>query len=103
MKTIRYTGLTLFLFSFGLFLALFFGSSYKLTDGVLAQTVKEEHLHPIQSQFSEIIGKEYALSIPFANTIKSGINEINQRARDAQKWDEVIYDDYTSYLVRNAT
>lgn len=103
MKTIRYTGLILFLFSFFLFLGLFFMSSYQLSEEDYRSIVKEEHQELLDAKFKQIYGESYSLSIPFVNAVTGAIDEVNIQMRAEQKWDKVIYDQYASSLTRAAT
>ncbi|MEQ8472667.1 MAG: 4Fe-4S binding protein [Marinoscillum sp.] len=103
MKAIRYTGLILFLFSFFLFLGLFFMSSYTLSEDNYKEIVKAEHRELLDENFESIIGKSYSLSITFVNDINGAIEEVNAQMRTDQKWDQVIYDQYASALTRAST
>lgn len=103
MKAIRYTGLILFLFSLGLFLSLFFASSYQLTEKNFSEIVKTEHQKSLKQGMSEMFGKEYSLTIPFVSDVKNAVDKVNDKARSEQKWDEVIYDDYAGALTRAST
>lgn len=103
MKAIRYTGLILFLFSFFLFLGLFFMSSYQLSEEDYQSIVKPEHQELLDDQFKSIIGQEFSLSIPFVNAVNGAIEENNRQMRSEQKWNLVIYDQYASSLTRVAT
>lgn len=103
MKAIRFTGLGLFLFSFFLFLGIFFLGKYQLDQNSFEQIVKQEHQETLYPAFKSIIGTEYALSIGFVNAVNAAIGNVNIEMRKAQAWDKVIYDDYTSALTRAAT
>ncbi|MEM6828946.1 MAG: 4Fe-4S dicluster domain-containing protein [Bacteroidota bacterium] len=103
MKVIRFFGLVLFLFSLGLFLSLFFMSTYRLTEDVLSDHVKPEHLENLKGELSELIGKPYNLSVSFANEIGGAVKRVNKKMKAEQRWSEVIYDDYTSTLTRAST
>jgi ferredoxin-type protein NapH len=103
MKAIRYTGLLLFLFSLGLFLSLFFASNYKLTEKAFVEVVKTEHQESLKSEISGMFEKEYSLTIPFVNDVERAVETVNEKARSEQKWDQVIYDDYTGALTRAST
>lgn len=103
MKAIRYTGLILFLFSFFLFLGLFFMSSYTLSEDNYKKIVKAEHRELLDENFENIIGESYALSVPFVIDINGAIEEVNAQMRAEQKWDKVIYDQYASTLTRAST
>ncbi len=103
MKSIRYTGLLLFLFSFFLFLGLFFMSSYTLSETDYRSIVKTEHQEVLDVKFESIIDQTYSLSIPFVNAVNGAIDEVNTKMRAEQQWDKVIYDQYASSLTRAAT
>ena len=103
MKAIRYTGLILFFFSFGLFLALFFMSSYQLSEDTFTEKVKPEHRSLLKSEFEPLFGKTYSFSIPFVNAINGAINAVNEEKRALQQWDEIIYDNYAGALTRAST
>lgn len=100
MKKIRYTGLVLFLFSLGLFLSLFFASSYTLSDQVFSAQVKQEHQENLRAELGDMLGESYSLSIPFVNALNAGVDRVNEQMRAEQKWDQVIYDDYAGALTR---
>lgn len=103
MKAIRYTGLFLFLFSLGLFLSLFFSSTYELNEKEFSEVVKQEHQESLKVEMSEMFGKVYSFTIPFVNDINGTLEKVNEKARSEQKWDEVIYDDYAGALTRAST
>ncbi|HCX24373.1 MAG: FeS-binding protein [Flammeovirgaceae bacterium] len=103
MKAIRYTGLVLFLFSFFLFLGIFFMSSYELSREDYQSIVKPEHQELLDPYFDDIIDESYSLSISFVNVVNGAINTNNQKMRAEQQWDKVIYDQYASNLTRVAT
>ncbi len=103
MKAIRYTGLILFLFSFGLFLSLFFMSSYQLAEGTFVEKVKPEHQALLKASFEPLFGQTFHFSVPFVNAINGAIETVNDENRAQQKWDEIIYDDYAGALTRAST
>ena len=103
MKALRASGLILFLTGLGLFLGLFFMSSYSLTEDIFNSTIKEEHQDALRPALSVLFGKEYSLSIPFVNDVKAAIEKVNEDFRAQQAWDKVIYDDYISALTRAST
>lgn len=102
MKVIRYTGLALFLFAFGLFLALFFSSSYTLTEAIFTEKVKAEHQELLRPEMQPLFGQTYSLSIPFVNTINNAVERVNEKKRQEKAWDQVIYDDYAASITRAA-
>ncbi len=103
MKAIRYTGLILFLFSFGLFLSLFFMSSYQLAEGTFVEKVKPEHQALLKASFEPLFGQTFHFSVPFVNAINGAIETVNAENRTQEKWDEIIYDDYAGALTRAST
>ena len=103
MKSIRYTGLLLFLFSFFLFLGLFFMSSYRLSETGYRSIVKTEHQEVLDAKFESIIDQTYSLSIPFVNAVNGAIDEVNAKMRAEQQWNKVIHVQYASSLTRVAT
>ncbi|MFT4833402.1 MAG: ferredoxin-type protein NapH [Marinoscillum sp.] len=103
MKIIRQLGLIIFLFSLGLFLSLFFASTYQLDEATFTQVVKSEHQETLRPAFTKILEKEYNLSIPFVNDVNAAIDAVNAEMRAQQLWNKVIYDNYTSSLTRAAT
>ena len=103
MKLIRTAGLGLFLASFGLFLALFFMSSYKLTGQIFKAKVKVEHQDALNPPLEGLFDKEYDLSITFVNELSGAIEKVNEKFRQAQEWDKIIYDDYVGSLTKAST
>lgn len=100
MRSIRYIGLFLFQFSLGLFLASFFLGSFVLTNDIFNRIVKEEHQPLLHAELGDMFEREYHSSIPFVNQINSTIASVNQQARDEQRWNDVIWDDYVGALTR---
>lgn len=103
MKSLRSIGLILFLFSFGLFLGLFFMSEYALTEEIFEAKIKIEHQESLQPAMTEFFGKTYNTSFSFVNAISDAINKVNDEFRQAQQWDKVIYDDYVASLTKAST
>lgn len=100
MKAIRFTGLILFLFSLGLFFSSFFMSSFKLEQGTYASIVKTEHQQLLDSEMEKMFNKEYSMSFSFVNDIDAAIDAVNEKARSEQRWNDVIWDDYSGSLTR---
>lgn len=103
MKAIRYIGLVLFLFSFGLFLSLFFMSDYRLYEEDFKNHVKPEHQEVLLPEMKAMFGVDYPFSIPFVNDINRSVEAVNSSARAEQRWDDVIYDDYAGVLTKAST
>jgi len=103
MKVLRSIGLVLFLFSFGLFLSLFFMSEYKLTKEIFVEKIKKQHQESLEPTMQELFDKPYSTSYSFAQAVSNSISRVNEQFRNAQQWDSVIYDDYTSSLTKAST
>ena len=103
MKTIKITGLILFLFSLGLFLSVFLMSSYRLTENIFNAEVKKEHQETLKEELASSFNKKISSSIVFVNTVNNAVERVNNKMRAEQKWDQVIYDNYASSLTRVST
>jgi len=103
MKALRSIGLILFLFSFGLFLGLFFMSDYTLTEEIFESKIKTEHQESLRPAMKDIFNKKYNTTFSFANAISGAIGLVNEKFRQAQQWDKVIYDDYAASLTKAST
>ncbi|MEQ8424691.1 MAG: 4Fe-4S binding protein [Cyclobacteriaceae bacterium] len=103
MKTLRTIGLILFLISFGFFLGLFFLSNYTLTKEIFESKIKTEHQESLLPAMSDMFGKTYSTSFSFAGAVTGKIEALNDRYREEQQWDKVIYDDYAASLTKAST
>ena len=100
MRIIRTTGLLLFLVSFGLFLGVYFLASYQITPEIITQHIKPAHKEVIEQKLGPTIGVTYHHSAPLVTAINRAINDLNEEYRSQQAWSQVIYDPYTSLLIR---
>ncbi len=100
MKLVRTSGLIIFLLSFGLFLGLFFLSEYKLTEEIFSSKVKPNHQELLKPEMSKMFDKSYSLSIPFVNQINAAVDNVNSQLRAEQKWNDIIWDDYSGSLTK---
>lgn len=103
MKALKYTGLVLFFGGFLLFLATLGMGDYRLSDQILKEKLKEKHYQALRPRFEEMVGKTYPTAIPFVREVQKPIEEFNKEARSQQKWDQVIYTDYTFSLTKAST
>src|SRR5437868_6718096 len=86
-----------------LFLTSLFGAKYQLTSESLHQSITDQkHLQQIESAVAPMMNKEYSSVISFNKDFHSIINHINDENRAQQKWDQVIYTDYTFALTKNS-
>ena len=103
MKTIKTTGLFLFLFAFGTFLVSLGLGNYQLSEQIITETITNKaHLEVLQPQLSEMIGKSYGSAYRFSANFQKIFNEINERYREKQEWGKVIYTDYNFLLTKHA-
>ncbi len=102
MKLIRVSGLIFFLFSFGLFLGIFFMSDYTLTKELFEQHVNSEHQKLLSPELESMYNQTFKLSIPFVNAIDQAVQEVNDQLRAEQRWNEIIWDDYAGILIRSS-
>ncbi len=103
MKTLRISGLILFLASLGMFLALFLMSRYSLTREIFESEVKTEHQQSLLPALGPLFDREFSTSFSFAASVSNAIGEVNERFRKDQQWDKVIYDNYVASLTRAST
>ncbi|MBV6647877.1 MAG: 4Fe-4S binding protein [Cyclobacteriaceae bacterium] len=103
MKFIRSIGLVLFLLSFGTFLSLFFLSNYRLTDSIFSANVKTEHRELLRSRVEFMFDKTYTSNFSFVADFEKAFDQLNAESRDAEKWGDIIYDNYTSSLTKAST
>lgn len=100
MRIIRLSGFIIFLFSLSIFLGMFFMSQYTLTEEIFRERVKPEHQEVLKPELSKIYDQTFQLSILFVNHINDAIERYNKEQVAQQKWNERIFDDYASILIR---
>lgn len=103
MKTLRSIGLVLFLASFGLFLGMFFMSSYTLTEEIFTSKISPAHQESLRPVLADLFGKTYHTSFSFVNVINERVSQVNEQFRQTQEWDKVIYDNYAASLTKAST
>ena len=103
MKTIRYTGLIIFLFSLGLFFSLFLLSDYQMTGDVFQSVVREEHQAELQPRIDFMFGKTYDSNFSFISDFRNAFETYNAEKRANQEWDKVIYENYTASMTKAST
>jgi len=100
ISTIRTIGLVMFLSSLGLFISLFFASTFTLDQEIFESKVKSEHQQSLREGMSALFGKTFSASYTFVNAIRQNIESVNDEFRANQQWDKVIYDEYASTLAK---
>ena len=90
----------MFLSSLGLFISLFFASTFTLDQEIFESKVKSEHQQSLREGMSALFGKTFSASYTFVNAIRQNIESVNDEFRANQQWDKVIYDEYASTLAK---
>lgn len=104
MKIIKYTGLGLFLAAFTVFIATLFLGKYKLTNEVFNQVITDStHQKLLKPAFKQLIDKEYSSHIQFIADYKKAFNKVNENLKSEQKWDQVIYTDYSLPITQQSS
>lgn len=92
MKRIKYIGMGIFLLGLTIFTIIPFTGHVELTETVLLENLNELELANLKSPVSEkIIGKTYSSTTAFSNEFIAIFNEINEKLKKEEKWDEVMW------------
>lgn len=103
MKTTIKTGIAISVAALLLLLTCLFGSRYALTSEVLHQSIFDpKHLDQIEPAASSMLNKEYTNVFSFTKDFRNIINNLNEQNRAAEKWDALIYTDYTFTITKNS-
>lgn len=100
---IQRIGLAVFLAGFALFVGTLTLSQYRLTDSILTQNVKKEHLAAIRSGTASMQGKLYSASFGFVRDFRAAVNGLNDSYKQRKEWDKVIYDNYAFSVTKAAS
>lgn len=102
-KSIQSLGLFLFLLGLLVFSVLPFLGEFQLTDSDLKEVLKEEHYERLRSDLSPMLEKTYSSNIAFIGDFNRYFDGYNDKFKSAEKWDEVIWDDYAFAVTKAAT
>jgi polyferredoxin len=96
LKLVQKIGLGLFIFGLLVFtVSLFFGE-YELTETVARKAVADAvHYEKLRGEIEKLYGKTYSSSFSFVADFREAVDAVNARFKAEQKWDAVIYADYT--------
>ncbi len=100
---IQRIGLAVFLAGFALFVGTLTLSQYRLTDSILTQNVKKEHVVAIRSATASMQGKLYPASFGFVRDFRAAVNGLNDGYKQRKEWDKVIYDNYAFSVTKAAS
>ena len=103
MKTLKFIGLSIFLFGLGIFvISLTFGE-YELTDKVIKESItKDVHRQALTPKLKDMMGKTYSSTFGFAGDFQKIIDELNDSYKAKGEWNKVIWDDYTFKVTKHA-
>ena len=101
MNSLKRTGVVLVITGCVILLATLFGNRYRLSpEGLRSGINNTEQLKKIEPSVSWMYGKDYTSVIPFTRDFQKSFNAYNDNARTNQKWDDIIYTDYTFAIAR---
>ncbi|MEQ9064099.1 MAG: 4Fe-4S binding protein [Vicingaceae bacterium] len=103
MKAIRISGIFLFFTA----LLILFGSlslnSYQLTEASFVKSIRSEHHESLKPALDQMKGMVFTSKIAFINRFGSYVDKVNERAKEREDWNSVIWDDYTFAVVKNSS
>lgn len=80
MKTIKITGICLFLAGFTLFNAIIFWADYRLSAGIAKEKIKDENQYALFTRFgADMIGKTYSSAHGFVSALDEVFNRANEK------------------------
>jgi len=100
MKTIKYTGLVVFLTGLAIFTASLFLGSFKLNQQDLGSFISEKGIKSelLKTKLSEnLVNKEFASSFAMSSEVISALEEANATHKENQEWDKVVWDKSHSF------
>ena len=103
LTTLQRIGLTAFLVGFALFIATLSLSQYRLTDEVLANTVRKEQVAAVQTATESMQGQVYNSAFGFVRDFKAAIAQLNEGYKTRSENDKVINDDYAFPVTKAAS
>ena len=103
MKSVQRIGLGLFLIGMAVFVGSLTLSQYRLTDAILQESIKPEHIADVRAATVPMQGKLYANSIGFVGDFKAAVEQINAGYKQRQDWKKVINDNYAFPVTKAAS
>ena len=100
MRGIQGIGLVLFVVGMLVFTALPFLSSYRLTEAMVRDQVKEIHSEKLADLLQPMYGQSYSSTHAFLSAYSSNFDSYNEELKAKQAWDQVIWDDYGFALAK---
>jgi ferredoxin-type protein NapH len=103
MNFIRKIGLVIFLIGLTIFSVIPFLGSYVLQADQIEGVVKEEHIEIIKEELSPIFGVSYTSNVIFIQEVNKLLGEYNDEKKANEDWGNVIWDNYTFSLTKEAS
>jgi len=104
MKVIQKLGLGIFIGSLVVFVLSLSMSNYRLTSETIQQSISNPtHLELLQPELQVMIDKEYSSKFSFISDFNTAFNNVNDRLKANEDWDNVIWMDYTFLIVKNSS
>lgn len=105
MNTVQKIGLTLFSIGFTVWIVTLSLGKFTLTNAMVSDTtlIKKEHYELIKAASAPMIGKTYSTAFEFGNAFRGAVDEVNQKFKDKQEYDKVIYDNYAFPVTKAAS
>ncbi|WP_017258226.1 4Fe-4S binding protein [Pedobacter arcticus] len=104
MKIIQKIGLAIFLICFAIFISLLGLGKYQLTEVSFKASVTDStHQALLAPNIQQMLGKTYDSKIDFITDYNKSLDKTNQKFKDNQEWDKVIYTDYALAITKNST
>ncbi|NVK49280.1 MAG: 4Fe-4S binding protein [Cyclobacteriaceae bacterium] len=102
MRFIQRLGIFFFLLGLITFTAIPFLGEYQFSEDQLAALVKDLHREKMITILHPMIDKDYTSSFAFVGELNHLMDEYNSVLKAENKWDEVIWDDYSFPLAKAA-
>jgi polyferredoxin len=102
MRGIQGIGLILFVVGMLVFTTLPFLSTYRLSEDLVRDQVKEIHQEKLAELLQPMYGQSYPSTHAFLSAYASNFDPYNEELKAKQAWDQVIWDDYGFALAKAA-
>jgi ferredoxin-type protein NapH len=92
MKSLKYTGMVIFLIGLAIFSATPFLGKLKLTNEIIVAQLSETERANLEIPLqNELVGQEFSTSFAFSRKFIGIYTRINDQFKAEQKWDQVMY------------
>jgi ferredoxin-type protein NapH len=92
MKSLKYTGMVIFLIGLAIFSATPFLGKLKLTNEIIVEQLSETERANLEIPLqNELVGQEFSTSFAFSRKFIGIYTRINDQFKAEQKWEQVMY------------